>query len=145
MKPTSETGWWIVTYTMALLGPSEDPPRAVPLQVQRKQVMVRCEHWREAFMKARRMGIEEERAESGQRRWQYVGINDLTPLPATNEEGKVVAIHDVTSEWKPLEDVFRDCVEDYAFARNFDEPRGAGATEPNSPLQPPGPRGRSGE
>lgn len=123
MNPTSETGWWIVTYTIALVGPSEDPPREPPIRVHRKQVMVRCEHWREAFVKARRIGIEEERAESERCRWQYIGVNDLIPVPKISEEGLVLSTLDLSSQAKPLEKLFRDCVEDYTFEATFDEQR----------------------
>ncbi|MDH4444140.1 MAG: hypothetical protein QE267_03315 [Akkermansiaceae bacterium] len=124
MKPTSETGWWIVTYTIVLIRPSEDPPRSIPNQVLRKQVMVRCEHWREAFMKARRIGIDDELADVDKGRWQYMGINDLIPLPEKNEDGLFLGEIDLTEREKPLEDVFRDCTEDYYFEPNFDEERG---------------------
>lgn len=124
MKPTSETGWWIVTYTIVLVRPSEDPPRSIPNQVLRKQVMVRCEHWREAFMKARRIGIDDELADADKGRWQYMGINDLIPLPEKNEDGFFLGEIDLTEKEKPLEDIFRDCTEDYYFEPNFGEERG---------------------
>ncbi len=124
MKPTSETGWWIVTYTIALVGPSDDPPRSVPDQVLRKLVMVRCEHWREAFMKARRIGIDDEDSQSDGRRWQYMGINELIPLPVNNEDGRILGALDLTKMEKTLERLFRDCIEDYGFESNFDEERG---------------------
>lgn len=124
MRPTSETGWWIVTYTIALVGPSEDPPRNIPDQVLRKQVMVRCEHWREAFMRARRIGIEDEHARSDRGHWQYMGINELIPLPEKNEDGLLLGELDITKKERPLENLYRDCTEDYSFETNFDEERG---------------------
>ena len=55
MNPNSDSAWWIVSYTMALIGPSQDPPCEPPLKVLRKAVPVRCVHWREAFYKGRRL------------------------------------------------------------------------------------------
>jgi hypothetical protein len=135
MRPTSETGWWIVTYTIVLLSPSEDPPRSIPTQVLRKQVMVRCEHWREAFIKARRIGIDDELSHVDRGRWQYMGINELIPMPEKNEDGLFLGEIDLTEKKKPLQDLFRDCTEDYSFDPNFDEERGGkhyrGAFDPD--------------
>ena len=137
MKPTSETAWWIVTYTIALIAPSDDPPREPPLRVLRKQVMVRCEHWREAFVKARRIGIFEEQAETTldpegrdvvrRKHWQYLGINGLFPLPQENQQGVAFATLDLTSQARTLEDLVGECLEDYRLEESFDEKR-AGET-----------------
>ena len=127
MKPSSDTGWWIVTYTIVLVGESEDPPREPPLEVVRKQVIVRCEHWREAFMKARRIGITEEDVSKGiaaPNHWQYLGINSLTPIPTAMEDGMVVGTYIQTSEYRTLEDLFCECNDDYQFEEFFDEERG---------------------
>lgn len=124
MKPTSKTGWWIVTYLVALLRPSEDPVLSIPDQVLRKQVMVRCEHWREAFNKARRIGIAEERPADNGGRWQFIGIHDLVPIPANFVDGIVLDALDLTNLCWTLEELDRRCIGDGSLEFGFDEIRG---------------------
>lgn len=75
-------------------------------------------------MKARRIGIEDEHAHSDSGHWQYVGINELIPLPEKKEDGLLLGELDITKKERPLENLYSDCTEDYSFETNFDEERG---------------------
>ena len=84
-------------------------------------------------MKARRIGLSEERVEDppgGQSdhelqpiRWQYIGINELAPLPVDHTDGGEIASFDFTSQDTPLEDLFRSCHEDCFLEDAFGEKR----------------------
>jgi hypothetical protein len=58
MNPTSDTGWWIANLVFGATEPNGTDPDSALLAVQHVMVSVRCEHWREAFWKARRAGLE---------------------------------------------------------------------------------------
>ncbi len=53
-----------------------------------------------------------------------MGINELIPIPEKNEDGLFLGVIDLTEKGKTLEDIFRDCTEDYSFERKFEEERG---------------------
>jgi hypothetical protein len=130
MNPNSDSAWWIVSYTIALVGESDDPPREPARKVLRNALMVRCEHWREAFNKGRRLALDEVsglnsvgliRYEQDGCAWQFMGINQLVPMPNTPREGDVLGSIDCTYQSKPLYDLFRETVEDYQMKNSFDD------------------------
>ncbi len=132
MNPKSESAWWIVSYTIALVGESDDPPREPPIKVLRNATPVRCEHWREAFYKARRIALDEisalNSADSsqpggGDPTWQYMGINQLIPLPKDPNEGGALGSIDCTYRERPLCDIFGETIDDCQMERSFDETR----------------------
>ena len=126
MNPSSATGWWIVTYTLARFPPSERPTEAIATGLRKVQVAVRCEHWREAFWRARRKGLEEtksQHAEDSKEPWQFIGITDLVALPSDLEEGLCVGSYDMPATRKSREQLFEECVEDYQFEDAFEEDR----------------------
>ena len=132
MNPKSSSAWWIVSYTIALIGQSDDPPREPPLKVLRKAFPVRCEHWREAFNKGRRIALDEVwdlnfmdkvQTDEGDSRWQYMGINQLIPLPESPNEGDVLSSIDCTYQVTPLYNLYRETIEDYHMEHSFDETR----------------------
>ena len=78
-------------------------------------------------MKARIIGISDEEDSKGSartERWQYIGINSLTPVPDKMKDGLVIGSTDTTSKGRSLENLFRDCTEDYQFEESFEEVRG---------------------
>jgi hypothetical protein len=130
MNPKSESAWWIVSYTIALIGRSDDPPREPAIKVLRKAIPVRCEHWREAFNKGRRIALDEvgglnstNCSDDGYSVWQFMGINQLIPLPSIPKEGDVLGSIDCSYQSKPLCDLFRETIEDYQMECSFDERR----------------------
>lgn len=84
-------------------------------------------------MKARRIGLSEERLdpssnidadhETPPNRWQFVGINELVPLPLENQDGAEIGKLDFTFRETSLEDLFRSCSEDYWLEEAFGEKR----------------------
>lgn len=130
MNPKSESAWWIVSYTIALVGKSDDPPREPARKVLRNALMVRCEHWAEAFNKGRRLALDEISALNSANFipsdpcscvWQFMGINQLVPMPNTPIEGDVLGSIDCTYQSKPLYDLFRETIEDYQMKNSFDD------------------------
>lgn len=85
-------------------------------------------------MKARRIGLDQERVEhsptsvtdepSHPSRWQFIGINELVPLPVEHSDGLEIGTLDLTTQRLPLEDLFRACPKDYSIEAAFDEERG---------------------
>ena len=73
MIANSESGWWVVN--LVYESKIDTPDYECEIQELRVAVAVRCEHWREAFWKARRLGIdiEESRDEV-----KWIGIYSLS-------------------------------------------------------------------
>ena len=104
---------------MALIGPSEDPPREPPKALRKVFVSVRGDSCQQAFQKVTRLGLAEEQLhretrESGSeveqsKRWQFMGINDVVPIPSDLEDGQVIGDYEESEYLPPLEDVFREC------------------------------------
>ncbi|MBX3739597.1 MAG: hypothetical protein KF712_01295 [Akkermansiaceae bacterium] len=134
MNAISETGWWIGNLLFAGLGLEESGPDSRVLAVRQMMVTVRCEHWREAFWKARRVGLDGERKEAitietdmGESirdgRWQFVGITSLAPLPSIMEDAAALASIQVSRIWLSLRDLRECCIEDYYLEQQVDEAR----------------------
>jgi len=119
----SSSGWWIVSYTMAHIIPSEDPAHEPPQKIRKLYVTVRCEHWREAFQKVRSIAISEEKSErvgdapaigsNVVSRWQFMGINDVVPIPSDFEDGATISDFEQSGYLPPLQQVFDRAYESY--------------------------------
>jgi hypothetical protein len=132
MISTSETGWWIANLIFAGIRLGETPPDSKILAVRQVTVTVRCEHWREAFWKARRTGLDSEREDAiaiktdmGEStrdgRWQFVGITSLAPLPSVLQDSTVLSSIQVSGRWLSLRNLSDCCIEDYYLEEQLDE------------------------
>ena len=110
---------------MALIAPSEDPPREPPKVVRKAFVSLRCDSWQQAIQKVTRIGQAEEKlhredrrskSDSGEgTRWQFMGVNAVIPIPSKLENGQVISDFEETEFLPALEDVFRGCESYWGF------------------------------
>jgi hypothetical protein len=130
MKPNSDSGWWIVVILMAFFEKKEGSGRE-PELISRMSVSTRCEHWREAYLKARRIGLENEREEKikigpykdreASGKWHYAGIFSLTPFPKEPIDTAIIGEVQLTPSHNKT--VFGLCPEDYSIESCFEEDR----------------------
>ena len=136
MNPTSDTGWWIANLVFGATDPNGTGPDSRLPSIQQVMVSVRCEHWREAFWKARRVGLDRERTESipidvggieaiREVRWQFVGITSLAPMPSEMTDSTILSSVSLSGRWLSLRDLWELCVEDYSLEKQIGEPRSA--------------------
>ncbi|GHC68157.1 hypothetical protein GCM10007100_40270 [Roseibacillus persicicus] len=108
---------------MALIVPSDDPAFEPPQKIRKVYVTFRCGHWREAFQKARSLGISQEKSKRiGEApaigsnvvsRWQFMGINDVIPVPLNMEDGATISDFEESEYLPPLQRIFDKSFEDY--------------------------------
>ena len=114
--------------------PNEGSPDSRLPAVQQVMVSVRCTHWREAFWKARRAGLDRETSESitvevngaevvREVRWQFVGISNLAPMGSEMTDGAILSSLTLSNRWLSLRPLFEMCVEDYALEKQVTETR----------------------
>jgi hypothetical protein len=134
MNPNSETGWWIANLLFGAQSPGSHGPDDRLLSVKQVMVSVRCEHWREAFWKARRMGFDLAGPETISRDvdgvptsceaiWQFVGITNLVALPDGLADHSVIGDTKSPRNWLSLRQLSECILEDYLLEREMGEKR----------------------
>ena len=133
MNPNSESGWWIANLLFGAQSPGSHGPDDRLLSVKQVMVSVHCEHWREAFWKARRMGFDLAGPETISRDvdgiptvckaiWQFVGITNLAALPDGLADLSVIGRTPSFRNWLSLRQLGELCLVDHALARGMDGP-----------------------
>lgn len=80
---------------------------------------VRCEHWREAFWKARRFGIDLEKIEQG---IKWIGVYSLCPIDSATEDLQIISTIDLLTRRNPL-DVMDSCISEHDLVSAAEEKR----------------------
>lgn len=117
---------------MALVDP-EKSTNVPPMLIRKEYLTVRCEHWREAFNKARNHARNLESPDSVkfqdgaetkllEGRWMFLGITGLCPIMSKMEDLETVGSY-VYHPFKPLSHFSDECLQDYSLEKSFDEER----------------------
>ncbi len=114
MKAISESGWWMVN----LVFETQDDQKQFDWEVTqlRISISVRCEHWREAFWKARRFGIDL----GAQRKIRWMGIYNLAPLQCADAEFEILSEMKINTK-RERNDIFESCASERDLAEAADE------------------------
>ena len=116
MKANSKNGWWLVN----LVFETENEDREYDWQIAelRMSVSTRCEHWREAFWKARRFGIDLERSEKGMK---WIGVYSLAPIDSANEDLSIISTIKLIT--RTASEIMDSCISEYDLAEAAEEKR----------------------
>jgi hypothetical protein len=117
MIANSKSGWWIVN--LVYEAKIDIPDYENQIQELRIAVTARCEHWREAFWKARSLAIELEKA---RKEIYWVGIHSLSPIDSASKDLAIVSEIKLFT-FRTASEIFDSCISEYELAEAVEEQR----------------------